>query len=111
MSLARTPGEIADRLRAWAGVLAEFDRQIGAFCALTGAPSDSPMLDAIHRMEAAYSSAVAEQVGDDAGWLAWFRWECEMGRKPLSACRTADGRFLVVSTVDELAMMLANEGG
>lgn len=106
-----TRGErIADasrRLEAWAGVVGEFDRQMDALYAMTRAQPDSPLLEAIYRLEDAYTKQVAEQVGDADGWLLWFRWECDMGNKPLEARRHAEARFLKVRTVKQLARMVA----
>lgn len=98
---------IASRLEAWAARLAEFDRQMDAYAALTRAQPDSPLLDAIYRLEEAYTMAVAEQVGDTGGWLMWFRWECEMGKKPLEARRHASASFAKVRTVRQLARLVA----
>lgn len=95
------------RLEGWAATLAEFDRQIEAFCDLTTAQPDSPLLDAVHRLEEAYTRAVAEQVGDVDGWLAWFRWECDMGRKPLDASARAGAPMRKVRTVGQLARLVA----
>lgn len=99
--------DTARRLEKWAATLAEFDRQVDAFYALTTAQPDSPLLEAIHKLESAYTHAVAEQVDDADGWLQWFRWECEMGRKPLAARRNAKAPFVKVRTLKHLARMVA----
>lgn len=107
MSRSERIADATRRLEAWAAVLAEFDRQVDAFAALTTAPADGPLLDAIYRVEAAYTDAVAAQVGDVDGWLQWFRWECDMGKKPLEARRHDKARFVKVRTVRQLARLVA----
>jgi len=99
--------DVTRRLEKWAAVLAEFDRQIDAFGALTTAQPDSPLLQSIHRLEEAYTHAVAEQVGDADGWLLWFRWECEMGRKPQKACFRPGGLMRDIRTIKQLARLVA----
>lgn len=106
MNKAERIADTECRLEAWAAILAEFDRQMDALYALTTAQPDSPLLDAIYRTEEAYTRAVAEQVGDTEGWLAWFRYECDMGRKPLEARRDEKARFAKVRTVKQLARMV-----
>lgn len=98
--------DTARRLEKWVAVLAELDRQVDSFYVLTRAQPDSPLLDSIHRLEEAYTEAVAEQVGDTDGWLVWFRWECEMGSKPLNARRNDRAPFVKVRTVKHLARMV-----
>lgn len=106
MNRAARIAEVERRLAAWAATLAEFDRQIEAFCELTTAQPDSPLLESIHRLEEAYTRAVAEQVGDADGWLSWFRWECDMGLKPLDASARAGAPMRKVRTVKHLARMV-----
>jgi len=98
--------DVARRLEKWAATLAEFDRQVDAFSALTRAQPDSPLLEAIYRVEEAYTAAVAEQVGDVDQWLVWFRWECEMGRTPREASIRTGARMVKVSTLKQLARVV-----
>ena len=106
MNRAARVAEVTRRLEVWAEKLAELDLRMEEFCRLTTAQPDSPLLDAINRLEAAYTAAVAEQVGDAAEWLTWFRWECDMGRKPLVARRNDRAPFVKVRTVKQLARMV-----
>lgn len=98
--------DVTARLEKWAATLAEFDRQIDAFSALTRAETDSPLMDSLHRMEAAYTDAVAEQVGDADGWLTWFRWECDMGLRPMASNARPGAPMVKVRTVKQLARMV-----
>ena len=69
---------ILPELQAWADRLAEFDTQMDAVYSLFGAQPDSPLLEAINRVEDAYTRLKAEQVGDTGCvWLHWWRWECD----------------------------------
>lgn len=108
MSAAERIKDVTARLERWAATLAEFDRQTDAFCALTRAAPDSPLLDAIHRLEAVYTSVVAEQVGDVDEWLAWFRWECDMGLRPMEACAKPGAPMIKVRTLKQLARLVAH---
>ena len=99
--------DVVARLEKWAATLAEFDRQVDAFCALTRAEVDSPLLEALHRLEEAYTNLVAEQVGDADAWLFWFRWECDMGLRPKEACAGPGKPLVKVRTVKQLARLVA----
>lgn len=106
MNASARIAKIVPRLEAWAATLAEFDAQVDAFCALTTAQPDSPLLDAIHRLEDAYTRTVSEKIGDvDGVWLHWWRWECEMGRKPMQAA--AAGKPLrTIRTLKQMAALI-----
>lgn len=108
MSKGERIKDVAARLEKWAATLAEFDRKMDAFCALTRAETNSPLMDSLHRMESAYTDAVAEQVGDADGWLTWFRWECDMGLRPMAANARLGTPMVKVRTVKQLARLVVH---
>jgi hypothetical protein len=62
-----------------------------------------------------YTKVLAELLSDDTedalGWLEWFAWECDFGRKP-HEMEFSDGETLmVVGASDLLAAILADEDG
>ncbi len=70
---------------------------------------------AIWDMFAQYTRTLAMQLGDDAedaqGWLEWFAWECDFGRKPMEMVFSDGETLLVVGASDLLAAILADENG
>ena len=97
--------EILPQLKAWEDRVTEFDLHVDKFYVLTGATVEAPMMDAIHKLEDAYTLLLAESIGDTNGWLMWWRWECDMGRKPLGA-QSGMGPLREVRTLKQLARLI-----
>lgn len=98
--------EIEKRLVEWQAVQKALEAKLDALTALIDCQYDSPLLVAMHRVADAHTVAVAEIIGDTAGWLDWWRLECWMGDKPLSASK-GDGKFRVVKSLKQLAGLIA----
>ena len=97
--------QILTQLKAWEVLVNELDLQMDAFSALTGAPPDSPMLNVIYRVEDAYTTALADVIGDENGWLWWWHLECDMGRKPRDAAVNY-GPVRKIRTLKQLARLI-----
>lgn len=80
-----THSETLVLLQTWQRTITAADRQLDALAAVTGGRADSPLSDAVHSIECAYTTALGAQIGDRDEWLQWFRWENQMGRR----CHTA----------------------
>lgn len=52
---------------------------------LTGASPDSTVFKTMYGMFRSYTDMVAAVIGDNDGWLHWFIWENDCGRKKLKA--------------------------
>lgn len=106
MTRAQRMQRVLPRLEMWVERVNELDRQLDAFYALTGATPDSPLVESIYTVEDAYTKSLADAVGDTEGWLLWWRWECDMGRKPLKAGAGPKDRMREVRTIRQLARLV-----
>jgi hypothetical protein len=70
---------------------------------------------AIWDMFSEYTRTLAAQLSDDAedarGWLEWFAWECDFGRKPMEMVFANGEVLLVVGASDLLAAICTDENG
>lgn len=98
--------EIANRLNAWKKRYWAMMAQLESLQKLTGADWDSPMLESILQVWDAYTVAVSEQVGDQAGWLNYYQNECDMGNKPKETRATHGVPFIKLGTVKQLAKII-----
>lgn len=97
--------EALNKLRAWQRLHADISKADDAMDALFGCAPESLMQGALWAGFDAYQSEIGSQVGDFAGWLDWFRFECDMGRKPMEAVSVA-GRSIKVRTVSQLLTVI-----
>jgi len=62
-----------------------------------------------------YTRTLAAQLSDDAedarGWLEWFAWECDFGRKPMEMVFANGEKLLVVGASDLLAAIRTDDHG
>lgn len=108
MTRAQRLQRVLPRLEMWVERVSELDRQIDAFYALTGATPDSPLVESIYTVEDAYTKSLADAVGDTEGWLLWWRWECDMGRKPMKASFRPGGPMREIRTIKQLARLVVS---
>jgi len=47
-----------------------------------------------------YIRLLSEHIGDEDGWVAYYVWDCEFGKKPLSA--GYDGELHKIDSVERL---------
>lgn len=93
-------------LSVWQARIKELDKQMGAFFDLIGGAYDSKLGEAVEFVADGYTAAVAECVGDDAGWLAWYRHENELGARGFEATPINGGRSYKVRNVRVLARII-----
>ena len=93
------------KLQAWAALHAKteaIDEQIEA---IFGTQADTPFSLGLWTPFDAYQREIAEQIGDDASWLDWYRFDCEMGNKAMEAVSWA-GKSIKVSTLRQLLTVI-----
>ena len=61
---------------------------------------ESPICDAVWRLQSALTAATADLVGDPAEWLSWHAMENDMGRKGLEVIWLGEERK--IKTLDDL---------
>ena len=79
------------------------------------ASPENKIRSAIWDMFGEYTRTLAAQLSDDAedarGWLEWFAWECDFGRKPMEMVFSDGETLLVVGASDLLAAIRTDENG
>ena len=79
------------------------------------ASPENGIRSAIWDMFGEYTRTLAEQLSDDAedarGWLEWFAWECDFGRKPMEMVFANGETLLVVGASDLLAAIRTDDHG
>jgi hypothetical protein len=79
------------------------------------ASPENEIRSSIWSMFSEYTRVLAEQLSEDdaedaRGWLEWFAWECDFGRKPKMAFVNGEA-LLVVGASDLLAAICTDENG
>lgn len=79
------------------------------------ASPENEIRSAIWDMFGEYTRTLAAQLSDDAedarGWLEWFAWECDFGRKPMKMVFADGETLMVVGASDLLAAIRTDENG
>ena len=76
--------QVTEVIRNWAEAVQAADAQLNALAEVTGEIDyDAPLPRAIEALIEGYGAAVARLVGDEGGWLEYFRMECRFGANPL----------------------------
>jgi hypothetical protein len=79
------------------------------------ASPENEIRSAIWDMFGEYTRTLAAQLSDDAedarGWLEWFAWECDFGRKPMEMVFADGEKLMVVGAADLLAAIRTDENG
>lgn len=97
--------EIVKRLDVWQKRHAALCQQTQALAKLTGAMPDCELMLPVLDVWNAYTSALSELIGDDDGWLEWYQFEGDMGRKPMGV--SLGGKTINVRTLRHLARVIA----
>jgi hypothetical protein len=109
----------ADRMRRlverWIETARRVDETFGRIEAVFMANPENEIRAAIWSMFAEYTRTLASIISDDAedarGWLEWFAWECDFGRKPMEMVFSDGETLLVVGASDLLAAIQTDEQG
>lgn len=89
----------------WQAHHAAVEKLMDGITSSIGLDIDGPMFDTVWKLFAAYTGAMAVDVGDHGEWLEWYRAENEMGAKALAA--GYDGVRNPVKTLDDLFDLIA----
>ena len=68
---------------------------------------ESPLYAVIWNLQAAYTKAVAELVGDKWDWLDWYARENDMGQNGHECCPGAGHASRKINNVADLAQLIA----
>ncbi|MXS85325.1 hypothetical protein ABO04_05170 [Nitrosomonas sp. HPC101] len=99
--------EIKIQLRAWQETISDLEDQLDALSKIVQACPESPLINAIHRIESRYTRSVARLVGDDNEWLDWYWLEVDMGSKEHNTVTLNNGDDVRnIKTTDDLAQLI-----
>lgn len=96
--------KIEEKLDEWKR---HHDAMMGAFDSLnkmTGATPDCELMRPMFLVWTAYTASVSELIGDQDGWLDWYQFDCDMGKK--SKKSYFNGKEIQVSTLRHLAQVI-----
>ncbi len=69
---------------------------------ITGSMSDSPLGNAVWKMQDQWIESVSELIGDDDDWLNWYLWANDCGHKALEAKAARWKKARKIQTVTDL---------
>lgn len=95
---------LIERLRSRYSYIDEVHKNI---CLVFGPVVESPIMDAMWVFFGDMVDIVAEKIGDNGGWLEWFIWEDEWGRKEYDAGYDDDVR--PIKTIEDLLWVIGLE--
>jgi hypothetical protein len=99
----------------WIDTARRVDETFGRIEAAFMANPENEIRAAIWNMFGEYTRTLATIISDDAedarGWLEWFAWECDFGRKPMEMVFSDGETLLVVGASDLLAAIQTDENG
>lgn len=86
-------------LLAWKDVVTTIDAEAEKLLDLLDASPESPLFEAIWKIQDAYTSAVSEKLGLD-DWLYWYQYDNDMGKKAHEA--GVEGDMRPIKTFEDL---------
>lgn len=106
-------------LNLWADRVTQADKAIDDAHASIGKmlgmafSSDGDLTKAIYDLMGAYTTLVAVSIGDDGGntmrfhdsWLSWYRFECQMGARPVTV-KMPDGTVITCASTADLLRII-----
>lgn len=95
-----TDPEALELLTAWEARCHANDAIYAQLKDLFGASPETPVVDALYANETCYTESLGNLLDDMEGWLSWYRWEHDLGRKALRAY--VDGKERAVASVADL---------
>jgi len=88
-------------LDEWRRIIVESDALLHALSKVVGA-HDCPLRDNIYTIQCAYTRTLAPLVGDEHGWLEWYAFDNEMGKRGLTARPKAGKALRRIITTKQL---------
>lgn len=103
-----TSAEKLEILKKWQATVTKVDETCDALQNVLKLDIESPLMTLNYDLEYAYTTAVAQLVGDEGDWLNWYRWDNDMGRKGHSCWYpTSEGKIEVaVHTIEDLLRVM-----
>lgn len=90
-----------EAIEHWQELVQAWERYSEALWRLVGGDYGSPLVDSMANVIDAYTALQARELGDDKGWLQYWRLECEWGKRPWKV--KIDGKERTIASVQDLA--------
>lgn len=78
-------------ITAWRDRIQAVDAPLSALYAITGGDHGSPLGETIESALESYTVAVSHMIGDRDEWLTYYRFECDLGKRPRKAGAPENG--------------------
>ena len=112
---AATPVPLPRLVERWVETAIRVQDTFGKIENAFMASPENEIRSAIWDMFGEYTRTLAAQLSEDAedarGWLEWFAWECDFGRKPMEMVFANGETLLVVGASDLLAAIRTDDHG
>jgi len=99
-----TPAEMLPILTEWHKAMIDSDAAIAWYLEPLKLSPDSPLYESIWTLQGSMTKTVSKLVGDQDEWLAWYRFDNEMGKAGREAM--IDGKYRKVRTLKQLARVI-----
>ena len=102
-----TRDQVTEAIRDWMERVQGADVQINAVADLFGwSDYDAPLPSAIEGLVEGYGAAVGLLVGDEGGWLEYFRIDCAFGANPLGVIPEAGAAEIKITGPEAIARVI-----
>lgn len=102
-----TRDQVTHEIREWMGRVHGAELQLNALAAMTGDINyDAPLPAAIEGLIEGYSAAVGLLVGDEGGWLEYFRIDCAFGDSPMAVIPESGAAEIQIDGPEALARVI-----
>ena len=102
-----TRDQITAHISAWMESVQAANAQLILLGDMTGDLNyDAPLPRAIEALIEGYGAAVARLVGDEGGWLEYFRVECRFGANPLGVKPEAGAEEIKIDGPEAIARVI-----
>lgn len=98
-------------LTAWRKSARDIEQAFAPLTAAFGDDPETPFRRAVWDSFHAHTAALCTVLGDQDGWLDWFAWECDFGRRAREATFSDGEKLLIVGPADLLAILWSNGDG
>lgn len=99
-----TEAEILPHLTEWHQAMIDSDAAIAWYLEPLKLAPDSPLYESIWNLQSAMTKAVSKLVDDQDEWLAWYRFDNDMGKAGREAM--IGGKYRKVRTLKQLARVI-----
>lgn len=100
-----------DLITKWRECSLLLEEQINNMIYLLGVYLESPFISAIHKCQDNYTKLLAQEIGDKDGWLEWYKYDCDFGRKPMTMHFSDKEGLEVITAVDILTAIQSSPEG